>query len=157
MQKWLATWNCRYHWHIYCPLGSFTDFVVAGVSVAVFSRYWLHGPLIRYVKLRVAHAPGMFSPSPRVSDPDTHHGTRVTYVSWCMPGSLTSGFLSSRWWGKRFLHSRRMRNPQFYVSGKMSIPNIYHVNGLAGDCSNSNALAMEFLQSCSPPSMWDYT
>ena len=37
-----------------------------------------NGPLARYVKLRVAHAPGMlgtFSPPPRVSDPDMHHGT----------------------------------------------------------------------------------
>ena len=58
--------------------------------------------LIRYVKLRVTHAPrmpGTFSPPPRVSDPDIHHGTCVTHVAWCMPGSLTSGFLWSRWWG----------------------------------------------------------
>ena len=54
-----------------------------------------HGPLARYVKLRVAHAPGMFSPPPRVSDPDMHHGTYVAHVPWCMPGSLTSGFLES--------------------------------------------------------------
>ena len=42
-----------------------------------------HGPLARYVKLRVAHAPGMpgtFSPPPRVIDPDMHHGTCVTHV-----------------------------------------------------------------------------
>ena len=84
-------------------------------------RTVIHGPLTRYVKLRVARAPGMpgtFSPQLRVSDPDMHHGTCVTHVSWCMPGSLSSGFLSSRWWGKRSRHSRRMRNPQFYVSGK---------------------------------------
>ena len=36
-----------------------------------------HGPLTKYVKLRVAHAPGM---------------TGVTHVPWCMPGSLTFGF-----------------------------------------------------------------
>ena len=55
-----------------------------------------HGPRMRYVKLQVAHAPGMsgtFSPPPRVSDPDMHHGTCVTRVPWCMPWSLTSGFL----------------------------------------------------------------
>ena len=42
-----------------------------------------HGPLARYVKLRVAHAPGMpgtFSPPPRVNDPDMQHGTCVTHV-----------------------------------------------------------------------------
>ena len=54
----------------------------------------------------------------RVSDPDMHHGTCVILVLWCMSGSLTGGFLWSRWRGKRFRHSRRMRNPQFYVSGK---------------------------------------
>ena len=80
-----------------------------------------HGPLARYVKLRVAHAPGMpgtFSPTTAFSDTDMHHGTCVTHVPWCMSGSLTSGFLWSRWRGKRARHSRRMRNPRFYVSGK---------------------------------------
>ena len=80
-----------------------------------------HGPLTRCVKLRVAHAPrmpGSFFPSLRVSNPDMHHGTCMTHVPWCMPGSPTSGFLWSRWRGKRFSHSRRMRNPQFCVSGK---------------------------------------
>ena len=72
-------------------------------------------------KIAGAHAPGMpgtFSPSPRVSDPDMHHGTCVTHVPWCMPVSLTSGFLWNRWWGKRSRYFWRMRNPQFYVSGK---------------------------------------
>ena len=52
-----------------------------------------------------AHAPGMprtFSPPPRVRDPDMHHGTCVTHVPWCMPGSLTSGFLWNRRRGKTF-------------------------------------------------------
>ena len=53
----------------------------------------------------------------RVSQPDMHHDTCVRHVSWCMPGSLTSGFLWSQWRGKCSRHSR-MRNPQFYVSGK---------------------------------------
>ena len=75
------------------------------------------GPLDRYVKLRVAHAsgmPGTFSPSPWFSDPDRHHGTCVTHVQWWMPGSITSGFLWSRWRGK---HSRRMRNFTHLVRG----------------------------------------
>ena len=60
---------------------------------------------------------GNVSPPPRVSDPDMHQGMCVVHVLWCMPGSLTSGFLWSRWRGKRSRHSRHMRNPQFYVSG----------------------------------------
>ena len=54
-------------------------------------------------KIAGVHAPGMpgtFSPSPQVSDPDMHHGTCVTHVPWCMSGSLTSGFLWNRRWGK---------------------------------------------------------
>ena len=76
----------------------------------------VNGPLARYVKLRVAHAPGMpgtFSPPPPVSDPDMHPGTCVTHVPWCMPGSLSSVFLRSWWRGKRSRNSRRMRNTQF--------------------------------------------
>ena len=72
-------------------------------------------------KIAGAHAPGIpgtFSPSPQVSDPDTHHSTCVTHVPWCMPGSLTSGFLWNRRRGERSRHSRLMRNLQFYVSGK---------------------------------------
>ena len=73
-------------------------------------------PLARYVKLPVAHAPGMpgtFSLPPRVSDPDMHHGTCMTHAAWCMPGSLTSGFLWSRSRGKRSRYSRCMGNRNF--------------------------------------------
>ena len=48
--------------------------------------------------------------------------TCVTHVPWCMPGSLTSGFLWSRWQGKRSRHSRHMHNPLFCASGKRPIP-----------------------------------
>ena len=71
--------------------------------------------------IAVAHAPGMpatFSPPPRVKDHDMHHGTCVTHVPWCMPGSLTIGFLWSQWRRKRSQLFRRMRNSPFYVSGK---------------------------------------
>ena len=57
-----------------------------------------------------------------IPTPDMHHGTCVTRVPRCMPGSLTSGFLWSPWRGKHSRHSRSMRNPQFYVSGKKPMP-----------------------------------
>ena len=88
------------------------------------ARSTTNGPLDRYVKLRVTHAlgmPGMFSLSPRVSDPDMHHGTCGMHLPWCIPGSLTCGFLWSWRRGKRSRHSRCMRNPQFYISGKRHI------------------------------------
>ena len=85
-----------------------------------------HGPLTRYVNLRVAHAPGRpetFSPPPRISDPDMHHCTCATHVPWCMPVSLTNGFIWSRWKGKRSRRTPRMCDPHFYVyvSGKRPI------------------------------------
>ena len=61
-------------------------------------------------------------PTTAVSKPDMHHNTCVTRVTWCIPGSLTSGFLWSWWRGKR---SRRMRNPQICVSGKKPIVVIF--------------------------------
>ena len=62
-----------------------------------YSTY--HGPLIKYVKLWVVHAPGMpgtfrrhrFRRKPLVSDPGMLHGTWVTDVPWCMWASLTGG------------------------------------------------------------------
>ena len=102
--------------------------------VCLWSQYvifWLcvtgsicNGRLARYAKLWVTHAPGMpgtFPPPLRASDPDMHHGTCLMHVPWCMPGSLTSGFIWSSWQGKRSRHSRCMRSPQFYVSDKRPI------------------------------------
>ena len=60
-----------------------------------------------------------------VNAPGMHHGKCVTHVLWCMSGSLTrgGGENSSR-------HSRRMRNPQFYLSGKKPMINVWiHVIG----------------------------
>ena len=111
----------RYHgrWNIILP------------DKNVIRNLTIHGPLTRYAKLWVAHAPGMpgtFSPRPRVSDPDMYHGTCVTHMPWRMLGSLTSGFLWCQWRGTRFWHSRRMRNPQFCISGKrpMAIRLFWH-------------------------------
>ena len=96
-------------------------FIKCGMLSLTNATIWKqHGPLAKYVKLGVAHAPGMpgaFSPPSRsVAIPAC-----VTHVPWCMPGSLTSGFFWTWWRGKRSRHSWRMRNPQFYVSGKRSI------------------------------------
>ena len=92
---------------------------------SIVSGCWHHGPLTR---LRVTHAPGMprtFSPPLWISDFDMYHGTCITHVPWCMPGSLTSSFLWSRLRGKHSQHSQRMRNPQFYISGKRPMERAY--------------------------------
>ena len=56
---------------------------------------------------------GNVFPSPRVSDPDKHHGTCVTHVPWCMKGSLTSGF-------------------PFEIGGGENVP------GISGACATCN-------------------
>ena len=56
---------------------------------------------------------------PRVSLLLSHNPTAT--MPWCMPGSLTSGFLWSPWQGKRSLLSWCMRNPQSYISDKRTI------------------------------------
>ena len=58
----------------------------------LFSRHWLQRKLL-------------------VSNIGMHHGTCVTHMPWCMSGSPWRR-------GKRSRHYRRMRNPQFCVSGK---------------------------------------
>ena len=83
-------------------------------------------------KLRDVHAPGMpgtFS----VCNPDMHHGTCLTHVPRCMPVSLTSGILWSRLLGKRSQHSRPMRNPQLYVSGKRPMMSMLSTSCFIGD------------------------
>ena len=58
---------------------------------------------------------------PLVSDPGMHQDTCVTHVPRCMSGQLTRGGGER---GKRSRHFWRMRNPQFYVSGKRSMASI---------------------------------
>ena len=69
-----------------------------------------------------AHAQGMtgtFSPPPRVSDPDMHHGTCVTHVPWCMSWSLLLVSFEVGRRGKHSRHSRRMRNFTYLVRGPL--------------------------------------
>ena len=88
-------------------LGSKCGLIQISISQKLFQRYqsfcYCQGPLAKHVQLRVVvHVPGIpgtLPPPPRVSDPDKHHGTRMTHVPWCMPGSLTSGVLWNRWRG----------------------------------------------------------
>ena len=87
--------------------------------ITFFSLQWASYQIPKIADCACAgNAGNVFSPPLRINDSDMHHGTCVTHVPWCMPGSVTSNFLWSRWRGKRSWHSRCMRNPQFYVSGK---------------------------------------
>ena len=87
-----------------------------------------HSPLIPlfWASYQIRKIAGCTCTGNAGNDPDMHHGTCVTHVPWCMPGSLTSSFLWSRLRGKRSLHSRRMRNPQCRVSGKRPMVKSMH-------------------------------
>ena len=75
-----------------------------------------HGPLSRYVKLRVPHAPGMQgtflpAPTPRVTDSYwSFHASRHVPDARAV---MHVGITNPRWQGKRSRHSRSMRNPRF--------------------------------------------
>ena len=53
-----------------------------------------------------------FQRKPLVSDPGMHHGTYMTHVPWCMPGSLACSD------GETFPAFPAHAHPQFCVSGK---------------------------------------
>ena len=70
-----------------------------------------HGPLTRYLKLRVVHAPGMpgtFSLLTRLSDPDVHHGTCSVTHGACITQNFaylahdSDVFLMTSWHRKDF-------------------------------------------------------
>ena len=93
----------------------------------------IHGPLTRYGKLRVTHAPGMpetFSPpwlqrKPQVSDLCMHHSTCVTHV--CLARAMMHVGIANPWWrGKCSRHSWHLHNPQFHVFGKR--PMLIHIS-----------------------------
>ena len=77
--------------------------------------------LTRYVKWRVAHAPGMpgtFSPPPTSNETASwlsRHASRHVRHERAV---MHVGMAHPRWRGKRSRHSRRMRNLRFDVSGK---------------------------------------
>ena len=90
---------------------------------------WPQGPLARYEKMWVVHAPvmpGTFSRPPSVAGktfpafPTHRRRWRTTGLRCCTVGRRehTGRETVYRWREKRSRHSRRMRNLQFYESGK---------------------------------------
>ena len=77
-----------------------------------------HGPLNRYVKLWVAHAPGN-QRKPLVSNSSMHHGTCVTHVTWCMSGSLT---LANPRWRRKLIWKRVPWSSLQYIANTQLVP-----------------------------------
>ena len=85
-----------------------------------------NGPLTRYAKLRLAHAPGMpatFPPPPWVSDPAASRHARDARAVMHAEIAYWRCFLWSRWRGKRSRHSRRMhyRNFTYLFRGSLCV------------------------------------
>ena len=107
-----------------------------------------HGPLTRYVKLRVAHVPGMLG---AISPPPTSKETacwRPRHASRHMlhaRAMIMSGSLNPRWWGKCFWHSHTCatRNITYLVRGPC-----HHVNWWVPNCGLPDGLVMS--------SMWGW-
>ena len=88
----------------------------ARIAVRALNCITYHGPLTRYVKLQVAHAPGMpgtFSPAADFK------GNRKLAIPTCITAVRDAravmhvGIAHLRWRGKRSRHSRRMRTCNF--------------------------------------------
>ena len=77
-----------------------------------------HGPLTRYVKLRVAHVPGLpgtFSPpttSKETASQRSQHASRHVRHARAV---MHAGIANPRWWGKLSRHPRPMCDPQLCI------------------------------------------
>ena len=103
-RQWNGPWPPDWYWIYITKLVK----QAAVICAITYGLYLLpYGPLARYVKLLVADAPGM-------------------------PGTFSPlrGFLGSRWRRKRSRHSRRMRNPQLYVSDKRPMLANFEMTGI---------------------------
>ena len=88
------------------------------------SMHHRNGPLARSVKLRIAHAadmPGTFSSPPTSKETVSKWSRHASRHVRDARAVMHVGIANPRWRGKCSRHFRRMRNPQFYVSGKRPI------------------------------------
>ena len=101
----------------------------SAITVSRLISHTTYGPLTRYVKLRVACVPGMpwtFSPPPtsketasqRPQHASRHVRDARAVMHLCEARAVMHvGIANPPPDKKRSRHSRRMHNPQFYVSG----------------------------------------
>ena len=99
-----------------------TDTVIWKLAVMAWASYQIR-------KIAVAHAPGMpgtFSPPPSSKETASKRSRHASRHVRHARAVMHVGIANPRWRGKRSRHSGRMRNPQFYVSGKRPMV-LYHV------------------------------
>ena len=91
----LYKWQHLSMWCAWCTQGSSS--VSCHPCIVVFLRQWASYQIFKTAGCACAgNAGNVFSRhrlqrKPLVSDPGMHHGTCVTHVPWCLPGSLTRG------------------------------------------------------------------
>ena len=113
---------------MWCPHGEPSD------AELLLMQFEAHGPLTRYVKLRVVHVPGMpgtFSPpltSKETASLRSRHASRHELHARAV---MHVEIANPRWRGKRSPHSRHMHNPQFYVSGEKPMTRMSGYFGMA--------------------------
>ena len=128
-------------------------------NVDRFSIPWCHHkPITGYLKLRVVHAlemPGTFSPPPASKETASQRSRHVSRHVRHARAVMHVGMSNPRWWGECSRHSRHMRNPQFYVSGKRPIikPNYIFLMPASSPWLHHGWTGLNCLQSDVPPAM----
>ena len=109
-------WFCA----IYRHSADYIDMICHAVIKGFGHVFVDYGPLTIYVKLRVAHAPGMpktFTLPPtsnKIFSLQSRHASRHVLHARAV---MHIGIANPRWRGKPSRHSRRMGNQQFDISG----------------------------------------
>ena len=116
MHGWVITYHMGYGMWLHKHATALVN--LSGLHKYAAVRQWASYQIRKIAGCACTGNAGNVFPTTAVSDPVMHHGTNVTHVPWCMPGSLISSSPWSRWLGKHSRHSRCMRYLQFCVSGK---------------------------------------
>ena len=109
--------------HCHCGLVQVALFISFCVT-SLAGRQSCHGPLTRYLKLWAAHAPrmsGTFSPPPSSKETASYRPRHASRHVRPARAVMHVRIANPRWRGKRSRPYQRMRNPQFYISGKRPI------------------------------------
>ena len=99
-----------------------------------------HGPLSRYVKLRVVHAPGTFSPQPTSKDTTNQRSRHASRHVREARAVMHVGIANPRWQVKRSRYSRLVRKPQFHLSGKRLVRCLITTSSVCISRANTNLI-----------------
>ena len=111
--------------YIFAIINTLQSSIVFDSIITTIVHWWASYQVRKIAGCACPGMPETFSP------PRTSKETRKLAIPACDARAVMHvGIAKPRWWGKRSGHSRRMRNPQFYVSGKSLMP--YYVRWSTG-------------------------